>query len=142
MSNQWKYQVRIYLGDEFAEVARRNPDDPAIKPIADILCKHNAIIKCQFDAFAAYVAEAEKLGTENFPLYEWTKATIEEPAKKAKYINSFTLYVDGDEVYAKEQADALEDDLKPLIDGGLVTRMSKNDTNPANNPQPPARYRK
>ncbi len=142
MSNQLEYQVRIYLGDEFAEVARRNPDDPAIKPLADILSKHIAIMRCQFDAFAAYVAEAEKHGTENYPLYEWTKATIADPAKKAKYIKSFTLYVDGDEVYDKEKADALEEDLKPLIDGGLVTRMSKYDSNPANSPQPPARYRK
>ncbi len=142
MSNQWKYQVRIYLGDEFAKVAPRNPDDPAIRPLADILSQHNAIMRCQFDAFAAYVAEAEKRGTENYPLYEWTKATIEDPAKKAKYTKSFTLYVDGDEVYAKKKADALEADLRPLIGGGLVTRMSKHDTNPANNPQPPARYRK
>jgi hypothetical protein len=142
VSNQWKYQVRIYLGDEFAKVARRNPDDPAIKPLADILSQHNAIMRCQFDAFAAYVAEAEKHGTENHPLYEWTKATIEDPAKKAKYTKSFTLYVDGDEVYAKEKADALEADLRPLIGGGLVTRLSKHDTNPANNPQPPARNRK
>ncbi|MEE8563477.1 MAG: hypothetical protein V3S92_07630 [Alphaproteobacteria bacterium] len=101
MSNQWKYQVRIYLGDEFAEVARRNPDDPAIRPLADILSQHNAIMQCQFDAFAAYVAEAEKRGTENYPLYEWTKATIKDPTKKAKYPISFTLYVDGDEVYAR-----------------------------------------
>jgi hypothetical protein len=142
VSNQWKYQVRIYLGDEFAEVARRNPDDPAIRPLADILSQHNAIMRCQFDAFAAYVAEAEKRGTENYPLYEWTKAIIKDPAKKAKYTKSFTLYVDGDEVYAKKKADALEADLMPLIGGGLVTRMSKHDTNPANNPQPPARYRK
>ncbi len=142
MSNQWKYQVRIYLGDEFAKVAPRNPDDPAIRPLADILSQHNAIMRCQFDAFAAYVAEAEKRGTENYPLYEWTKATIEDPAKKAKYTKSFTLYVDGDEVYAKKKADALEADLRPLIGGGLVTRMSKHNTNPANNPQPPARYRK
>ena len=99
-------------------------------------------MKCQFDAFAGYVAEAEKHGAENYPLYEWTKATIENPAKQAKYMKSFTLYVDGDEVYTKQKADALEADLKPLIGGELVTRMSKHDTNPANNPQPPARYRK
>ena len=142
MSDQWKYQVRIYLDDKFAEVARRNPDDPAIKALSDILSRHNAIMRCQFDAFAAYVAEAEKHGIENYPLYEWTKATIQNPAKKEKYIKSFTLYVDSDEVYAKEKADALEEGLKPLIGGELVTRMSKHDTNPANNPQPPARYRK
>ncbi len=139
MSNQWEYQVRIYLGDEFAKMARRDPDNPAIKPLADILSRHDAAMKCQFDAFAGYVVEAEKHGTENYPLYDWTKATIEDPAKKAKYTKSFTLYVDGKEVYAKEKADALESDLQPLVSGKLVTRISKHDTNPANNPQPPAR---
>ena len=141
MSDQWDYQIRIYLSDEFAEVARRDPDDPAIKPLADILSTHQATMKCQFDAFAGYVAEAEKHGTENYPLYEWTKATIEDPAKKAKYMKSFTLYVDGNEVYAKQKADALESDLQPLVGGKLITRISRHDTNPANNPQPPARYR-
>ena len=139
MSDQWEYQIRIHLGDELAKVARRDPDNPAIKPLADVLSRHHAIMKCQFDAFTGYIAEAEKLGTENYPLYEWTKATIENPAKKAKYIKSFTLYVGGNEVYAKEKADALESDLRSLVDSNLVTRMSKHDTNPANNPQPPAR---
>jgi hypothetical protein len=142
MSTQWEYQVRIYLGDELAEVARRDPADPAIKPLADILARHRATMKSQFDAFADYVAEAEKRGTENYPLYAWTKATIENPEKKAKYLKAFTLYVDGNEVYAKPLADALERDLQPLLGGKLITRLSKHDTNPANNPQPPAQYRK
>ena len=116
-------------------------DDPALGPLADILRKHHAALKCQFDAFAGYVAEAEAHGTEGYPLYAWTRATIEDPAKKAKYIRSFTLYVDGDEVYAKDKADALESDLAPLVDGESVIRMSKHDTNPENNPQPPERYR-
>ena len=67
--------------------------------------------------------------------------TIENPAKKEKYIKSFTLYVDGNEVYAKEIANALESDLQPLVGGALITRISKHDTNPANNPQPSARFR-
>ena len=141
MSQQWEYQVRIHLGDEFADVARRDPDNPAIKPLADILRKHQATMKCQFDAFADYVAEAEKHGTKDYPLYAWTKATIGTPDKKAKYIKSFTLYVDGNEIYAKEKADALESDLRPLMGGKLVSKLSKHDTNHANNPQPPARYR-
>ena len=62
--------------------------------------------------------------------------------KKEKYTKSFTLYVDGNEVYAKENADALESDLQPLVADKLVTRISKHDTNPANNPQPPTRYHK
>ena len=142
MSEPWQYQIRIYLDDALAEVARQgDPDNPTIKQLADVLTRHRATMKCQFDAFADYVDEAEKRGPENYPLYEWTKATIDNPEKKAKYLKSFTLYIDGDEVYAKGLADALERDLQPLVDGKRITRLSKHDTNPANNPQPPARYR-
>jgi hypothetical protein len=141
MDRQWDYQIRIYLDDALAGVARRNPGDPAIKPLADILAKHHATMKSQYDAFADYVAEAEKQGIEEYPLYAWTKATIEDPAKQAKYIKAFTLYVEGQEVYAKPLADALEADLQPLLGSQLITRLSKHDTNPANNPQPPAQYR-
>lgn len=141
MSNQWQYQIRIYLNDEFADLARRDPGDLAIKPITDILAKHNATMKSLYDAFAEYVAEAERHGAKDYPLYEWTKATIENPAKKEKHTKSFTIYVGDDEVYEKNIADALEADLQPLVGGLLIARMSKHDTNPANNPQPPARYR-
>ena len=99
-------------------------------------------MKCQFDAFADYVAEAEEWGPAGYPLYAWTKATIEDPAKRAKYTKSFTLYVDGDDVYSKEKADALEAELRPLVGGALITRLSKHDTNPANTPQMPERFRK
>jgi len=136
MRKQWEYQLRIDLGDDLAEAARRDPNNPAIKPLADILTRHHATMKCQFDAFADYLAEAEKRGTENYPLYAWTKATIENPEKKAKYLKSFTLYVDGNEVYAKPLADAIEADLQPLVGGMLITRLY-----PANNPQAPAQYR-
>ena len=142
MSDQWQYQVRIDLADELAEVARRDPANPALAPLPEILREHNATLKCQFDAFAGYVAEAERHGAEKYPLYKWTKATIDNPAKKEKYLKSFTLYVEGDEVYAKAKADALESDLQPLVGGKVVTRLAKHDTNPANNPQPPARYRR
>jgi hypothetical protein len=141
MAEQWQYQLRIDLGDAAAAAARRAPDDPVIKPLAAILAKHRATMKSQYDAFAEYVAAAEEQGRDKFPLYEWTKTTIENPAKKEKYLKSFTLYVDGNEVYAKAAADALETDLRPLVGGTLIARMSKYDTNPANNPQPPARPR-
>ena len=141
MSNQWQYQLRIDLADDLAEVARRDPLNPALGPLADILDKHNADMKCQFDAFAGYVAEAEKHGIKSYPLYEWTKVTIGDPVKKARYLRSFALHVEGREVYAKEKADALETDLQPLVGGKLITRISKHDTNPANSPQPPEDYR-
>ena len=141
MSEQWQYQVRIDLADELADLARRDPANPALDPLPGILARHNATLKCQFDAFAGYVAEAERHGVATYPLYRWTRATIENPAKKAKYLKSFSLYVDGNEVYPKDKADALEAELQPLVGGQLVTRLSKHDTNPANNPQPPARFR-
>jgi len=67
MSDQWEYQVRINLADAFAEVAR---SDPAVwhQAAHRHLTKHHATLKNQFDAFAEYVAEAEKHGPEHFPL--------------------------------------------------------------------------
>jgi hypothetical protein len=64
---------------------------------------------------------------------------IRFPSKKEKYLKSFTVYVDGREVYDKEIADAVEADLQLLASSGLIGRISKYDTNPANNPQPPER---
>jgi hypothetical protein len=49
--------------------------------------------------------------------------------------------VDGSETYAKAIADALEADLQPLANVGLIARISKYDTNPAKNPRPPDRSR-
>ena len=142
MTSQWQYQIRFDVNDSAtAESIRRNRRDPALVSLLDILADHSAVAKCQFDAFAEYVAAAEEHGVENYPLYHWTKATIENPAKKEKYLKSFALYVNDREVYAKEIADALEADLQPLATSGLVTRISKYDTNPANNPQPPQRPR-
>ncbi|KRQ98176.1 hypothetical protein [Bradyrhizobium valentinum] len=137
MASHWQYQVRFDVNDSAtAESVGRKLRVPALAPLFDILAEHRAALKCQFDAFAEYVAAAEEHGVENYPLYQWTKATIENPAKKEKYLRSFTVYVDDREIYAKEIADALEADLQPLTTSGLITRISKYDTNPANNSQP------
>ena len=141
MSDEWQYQVRIDLTDKLADAARHGAADPALGPLATILSKHNATIISQYDAFAGYVAEAEQQGVEGYPLYKWTKATIEDPAKKAKYLKSFTIYIDGNGLYPKEEADALEAALQPLVGGPVITRLAKHDSNPASNPQPPERYR-
>lgn len=141
MSETWDFQLRIYLEDEAATLARRDPASPALGPLPAILAGHRATLKCQYDAFADYVAEAERQGTDGFPLYAWTRATIENPEKREKYLRSFALHVEGREVYPAAAADALEADLRPLVGGGVVARLNRHDTNPANNPQPPARYR-
>ena len=133
MSDQWEYQIRIYLNDAAAHLARSDPDSPAIKPIKDILDQHRATMKSQFDAFAEYLAEAEQQGPEQFPLYKWTRLTLQDPAKRAKHIRSFAIHVGGQPIYAKDIADALEADLHPLVGAEVITALSRHDTNPANN---------
>ena len=137
MTQELKYQLRLTLSEPFAKVARNHPDDPSLAPLSQVLHRHNANLKCQHDAFADYVREAEANGVENYPLYAWTKQTVEDPAKEAKYTKSFTLYVGGDEVYEKSKADLLEAELKPLVGGHIVAQMFRYDTDPAHNPQPP-----
>jgi hypothetical protein len=140
MAPQLQYQVRFDVNDSvIAESIRRKVQEPALTRLLDILARHRAVPKSQFDAFSEYVAAAEERGIEGYPLYQWTKATIQNPTKKEKYLKSFTLYVEDQEVYAKEIADSLESDLQPLATSGLITRISKYDTNPENNPQPPQR---
>ena len=139
MVEDMKYQLRLTLRDDFAKVARNDADDPSIAPLTKLLCRHDAALKCQYDAFADYVKEAEAKGVDAYPLYAWTKKTVDDPVKEAKYTKSFTLHVGGDEVYEKGRADALEAELKPLVGGPIVAQMFRYDTNPAHNPQPPRR---
>ena len=138
MNKQFRYQLRIYLTDALADIARHDHNNRVLQPLTDILNKHHATMVSQFDAFEAYVAEAEKVGPEKFPLYKWTKATVEDPEKRGRHIPAFALRISGEEVYTKQVADALEADLQPFIGGELVARMSRHDTNPVNNlPVPP-----
>ncbi|SAK54895.1 hypothetical protein AWB77_01575 [Caballeronia fortuita] len=137
MTEVWQYQIRIRLAPDYAAMARRDPANELLAPINEVLTKHDALLKCQYDAFADYVAQAERDGIEQYPLYRWTRETIENPAKKAKYLEAFTLYVHGDEVYEKTLADALEADLQSLA-SDAITDIRKLDTNPAHNPQPPS----
>lgn len=141
MTDRWQFQIRLRLEDVFVEIARSDPTAPELAPLPGILARHDATLVCQYNAFTGYVADAERQGTGEFPLYAWTKATIEDPAKKAKYLRSFTVHVGGAEVYPRDRADALEAELLPLVGGPVVTAMTRHDTNPANNPQIPKRYR-
>lgn len=138
MSEPWKYQIRFRLAEDRAQSARENPDGPAYQPIKEVLSRHDAVATTTYDAFVNYVAEAERHGVDRYPLYKWTKATIEDPIKRAKHLTSFAVYVDGEEVYDVANADALEADLRLLQENGLIVSVSKHDTNPESNPQAPA----
>ncbi|MDR5823217.1 hypothetical protein [Caballeronia sp. LZ043] len=137
MNSSLLFQVRIRLTPECAAMARQDRFDGKLAPLGAQLAKHHATLICQYDAFADYVAQAERDGVDGYPLYRWTRDTIENPAKKAKYLEAFTFYVNGDEVYEQALADALEADLHALA-SEAITEIRKYDTNPANNPQPPS----
>jgi len=83
-NDDWQYQVRVRLSPRYAELARKDRSNPALSSLNTLLERHDAQLKCQFDAFADYVAEAEREGTEHYPLYRWTRETIENPEKEAK----------------------------------------------------------
>ena len=138
MSDTWLFQIRITVSPEAAATLRGDPQSmpPALR---DVLRLHDASLTCQFDAFANYVNEAEKLGPEKYSLYQWTKETIENPEKKARYLRSFTVYVDSEAVYPREIADLLQAELSVLVGTIGIERVVKIDSNPANNPQPPKR---
>lgn len=139
MKNTWKFQLRISVATELAAALRGDPSCEAHQPLHDVLRRHRASMMCQFDAFAEYVNEAQRLGPENYPLYQWTKETIENPAKQAKYLETFTVYVEDEAIYDKEVADSLHSELSALVDDSGIKSIARFDTNPANNPQPPAR---
>ncbi|TCZ64320.1 hypothetical protein [Roseicella aquatilis] len=140
MTEPWQYQIRLYLGDDLAALARETPDSPALRPLAEILRRHDAAMLSQLDAFEAYVAEAEREGPEGYPLHRWTRATLEDPERRRKHARAFALRIGGAEVYPRDRADALEAALRPLV-GGLIERLSRHDTNPAGNLPVPEEYR-
>jgi hypothetical protein len=140
MSIKWSHQLRVYLDDDMAEAAYRG-DQSGLQPLTTILNRHGATLTSQFRAFEEYVMEAERKGVDKFALYKWTKATVEDPEMRAKHIQAFAIRVDDEEVYGKEIADMIENDLRPLVGGALVKRMSRHDTDPAKNIAVPERYR-
>ena len=142
MNNDWLYQVRVYFSLNFVNLYSSNKSSDLKTKILQILHKNNADLLSQYDGFMGYVLEAEKNGIDNYPLYQWTKDSLENSGKTEKYRTSYTIYVNNEEVYSKEEADNLEKDLKLIIDKVSILRISKHDTNPANNPQPPSKYSK
>jgi hypothetical protein len=128
------FQVRIHLADTVAGLACQDPTNPMLESLTTVLARHNASMKCQLDAFMDYVIEAETQGFEHYPLSQWTKETIDDPAKSQKHLGVFTLYVDGEEVYPKKVADALEYDLSASVDGTLIKRIAKYDRTPQTTP--------
>jgi hypothetical protein len=139
MEDTLQFQLRVTVSEAFAAALRDDPLSRSCPALRDVLRNRNASLKCQFDAFADYVSEAERLAPEHYPLYEWTRQTIGNPQKQAKYLRSFSLYVNGEEVYGNAIADLLQADLSALVSSHGIEQVFRYNTNPANNPQPPGR---
>jgi hypothetical protein len=137
MVNTWQFQVRINVAPELANALRTQGQHEGRDLLDAVLRQRNASLKSQFDAFVEYVEEADREGRDRYPLYQWTKDTIGNPEKKAKYLKSFTVYAGGEEVYDKETADWLHTELSALVGKAGIESVTQFDTNPANNPQPP-----
>ena len=136
-----KYQIRLQLSEEFAKAARLSEIKTELQSLYTLLASHNGKLVCQYDAFAGYCKQIERSGELDNTLYRWTKATIEDSAKVSKYLKVFTIYVNDDEVYERNIADKLEQELQSIVDGSVIEKYRRYDTNPANNPQAPAKYR-
>jgi len=138
MSDQWLYQIRIRVDEETSSNLRHNKSSSAAKLLNSLAEKHGTQLVCTYDAFVGYCNEAEKNGVEDYPLYNWTKQTIENPQKKEKHLKSFAFYRNNDQVYEKVLADKIYSQLLPLAENGTIDEVKLIDSNPANNPQPPS----
>ena len=133
------YQVRLDVTEDVAQEVRNKNYYKLNKNIDTILLKVNAELICQFDAFNNFVIECEKENNTNNALYKWTKDTIENNVKKIKYLKSFTIYVNGAQLYEKKTADYLESEIKKLNEKKIL-KINKYNSDPKNNPQPPKKY--
>ena len=137
MSEDWLYQIRIRVNDEMSSNLRKNKPSGLARQIKSLARKHGTTLVCTYDAFVDYCREAESNSVEDYPLYAWTKQTIENPEKKQKHLKSFAFYRDDDQVYEKALAETINSELLPLADNGTIDEVKLIDSNPANNPQPP-----
>ena len=133
------YQVRLDVIEEIASEVRKKNYKKLNEKIIFILDEVKADLVCQYDAFKNFVLECEKENEVNNALYKWTKDTIENKGKKQKYLKSFTVYVEGEQLYEKKIADFLEYEIKKLNEKKII-KINKYNSDPKNNPQPPKKY--
>ena len=67
------------------------------------------------------------------------KQQLKTHVKKAKHLKSFAFYFGEDQIYSKDLASSIQNQLKNIKDKELL-EISLIDSNPANNPQPPKKY--
>ena len=137
MNNEWLYQVRIKLSQELADDLRSESSLDISKKINNIARKHHTRPVCTLDGFLDYVKEAERNNIKDYPLYHWTKSVVQDPDKQIKHSKSFAFYFGDEQIYEKDLAVSLYNDLVEFNDENKIEEIKMIDSNPRNNPQPP-----
>jgi len=138
-----KYQVRLFLTDAFATAARADARDPILKPVNDVLDKYGLKMVNQLSALVGMLKEAKVNNNTDTDLYRWTMATVSSSNKRKKFRQQFTLYaLNDDQVYDQAIAEGARDELKPMEGGAIISRIDYHNSDPAQNPQAPDRYKK
>ena len=137
MNNEWLYQVRIKLPQDLADDLRSESNLDISKKINIIARKHQTRPVCTLDGFLDYVKEAERNNIKDYPLYHWTKSVVQDPDKLIKHSKSFAFYFGDEQIYEKELAVSLYNDLVEFNDENKIEEIKMIDSNPRNNPQPP-----
>jgi len=115
MSN-WLYQVRLKLSQGLSDDLRKNQPSIRADELRKIASSHKMTLVCTFDAFQEYCNEAEQNGIQSYPLYEWTKAVIKDPIKQQKHTKSFAFYLGLEQVYEKNIAAAIQQEIETIKD--------------------------
>ena len=138
--SDWQYQVRIRTSEQLSQTLRSEDTSSLADRLRAISQSHGMTIVNTFDAFKEYCDEAEDNGIEKYSLYHWTKATIEDPERKAKHLKGFAFYKgEADQIYEKELALSLVSSLEEVGISEDLLEIKLIDSNPANNPQPPSK---
>ena len=126
---------------ELSNVLRTNQVSTRADQIRTIASNYDMNIVCTFDAFQEYCNEAEQNGIDSYPLYEWTKAVINDLGKQQKHLKSFAFYKGLDQIYEKKIAVKIYQEIDAIRDDLDILEVKLIDSNPANNPQPPETQR-
>ena len=136
--SEWLYQIRIKTSAVLSADLRGARAMALSQAVLKIAKQNGMQLVCTYDAFREYCEEAERNDIAQYHLYDWTKATIENPEKKAKHLKSFAFYLGNEQVYSKAHAGVVEKSLQNLGEALHLIEINVIDSNPANNPQPPS----
>ena len=134
MQGTWQFQLRIDASAELA-AALREGRAPEYEALYDVLRRHDATLKCQFDAFMDYVDEAEAHRAGRVSAISMDEGDGREPGKESEVSARIYGLCRRGRSHGAEVADALQLALTSLGGAVGIEGVVRFDTNPANNPR-------